>query len=1029
MKTHVVSSHAQTVAKVNTKLLVFKSVKTTPLSCVAMAGALLVAPALLPQHMLFSSAALAACKLPTNSYQSDYHVSSGSACDYGPDTPFVQQHIEDGVTYSRYWSVGAQKSVVYVTDPGSTLTMQGNAQIVQGGGAARHAVHALNGGTIDVEGNLWTESNDSSNTRALMISSTGTINVGGDLLVYRHGSGGASSAEVEKLGVLNVERDALIYSNAPGTQAFRSDGTSTFKKNLNVVLEGQDNNSLLNNTALRLRSGSLSVADTLSVRAVDSVGVLQHRDHSILTAKNLNLRTERNGEGNLSSDTSADGYRIEIGEGTFDVVNIDAQGRGVVFSGDQAQLNLGMGESTLIAEPGVATLAVGADASITAAQTAIVFEDAAVKSYTLLEAGAEVTGQTGLYADGSGDATLVLNEGVNASGSISMGGGADTLILNGNVDLSHIAELKGGEELSSADGSVDTVVFKDTSGSVVGSKFVNWEKVAIDAGTLTFSDNQLITGSADGQGLYISNGGTLQGGSLFNLTGNMDIGAGSVFSSQGNGSGLYRVSANVKNAGTLSLQNNAVGDVFHVQGDYVGSGGLLALDTVLASDDSASDRLVIDGATHGTSQLKVVNKGGAGALTVADGINVIQVAGPSNGTFILSGDYQHNGQSAVVAGAYAYKLYKNGVQDPNDGNWYLRSQLDDPTEGPEHPLTPAMPQLPPLYQAGVPVYEAYPQVLLGLNSLPTLQQRVGNRVWSGAGNTLQDATTASAGAKVHHDQNGLWGRVEGSYNRMSPRRSTSNAQYEVESLTLQLGVDGLLQERESGKLMAGIHAKYTQGSAKVWSPHDADGGKGKIKTDGLGFGTTLTWYGNNGVYLDGQAQAMWYDSDLSSEGGRQKLVSKNDGFGYAFSAEGGKRIALNQHWSMTPQAQLTYSNVSFENFVDTFGAKVKRDRNDSLQGRLGLAVERQNQVGSNRSLVYGIANLYYDFLNGTRVQVAERKFTNRSERLFAGIGIGGSYNWGKDKYSVYGEGSINSSVNRFGDSYGYKGIVGLRIKW
>ncbi|WP_368736152.1 autotransporter outer membrane beta-barrel domain-containing protein, partial [Bacillus safensis] len=42
----------------------------------------------------------------------------------------------------------------------------------------------------------------------------------------------------------------------------------------------------------------------------------------------------------------------------------------------------------------------------------------------------------------------------------------------------------------------------------------------------------------------------------------------------------------------------------------------------------------------------------------------------------------------------------------------------------------------PLYQAGVPTYEAYPNFLLGLNGLPTLRQRVGNRYWSNAGNVM-----------------------------------------------------------------------------------------------------------------------------------------------------------------------------------------------------------------------------------------------------------------------------------------------------
>ena len=43
-------------------------------------------------------------------------------------------------------------------------------------------------------------------------------------------------------------------------------------------------------------------------------------------------------------------------------------------------------------------------------------------------------------------------------------------------------------------------------------------------------------------------------------------------------------------------------------------------------------------------------------------------------------------------------------------------------------------------------------------------------------------------------------------------------------------------------------------------------GGGKISTDDYGFGSTLTWFGENGLYADRQAQVTWYNSDLSYDG-------------------------------------------------------------------------------------------------------------------------------------------------------------------
>jgi outer membrane autotransporter protein len=56
-------------------------------------------------------------------------------------------------------------------------------------------------------------------------------------------------------------------------------------------------------------------------------------------------------------------------------------------------------------------------------------------------------------------------------------------------------------------------------------------------------------------------------------------------------------------------------------------------------------------------------------------------------------------------------------------------------------------------------------------------------------------------------------------------------------------------------------------------------------------------------------------------------------------------------------------------------------------------------------------------------------FANRNDRAWGGIGLGGSYNWNDDKYSIYGEGLINTSLNNFADSYSLKGNVGFRVKF
>ena len=217
-------------------------------------------------------------------------------------------------------------------------------------------------------------------------------------------------------------------------------------------------------------------------------------------------------------------------------------------------------------------------------------------------------------------------------------------------------------------------------------------------------------------------------------------------------------------------------------------------------------------------------------------------------------------------------------------------------------------------------------------------------IGSGAGNgmlsqgdgpgTIEPARQPSDGRPAFVEGRGLWARIEGAHGRFDPRTSTSATDYDLDTWKIQSGLDGQLYESESGKLIGSLTAQYGNASADISSLF----GNGEIDTDGYGLGGTLTWHGQKGFYLDGQAQATRYESDLSSDV-LGSLSNGNDGFGYAFSLETGKRLALNQSRTLTPQAQLAYSNVDFDAFADPFGANVSLGTGESLKGRLGLSAD------------------------------------------------------------------------------------------
>ncbi|NEJ17581.1 autotransporter outer membrane beta-barrel domain-containing protein [Rhizobium leguminosarum] len=472
--------------------------------------------------------------------------------------------------------------------------------------------------------------------------------------------------------------------------------------------------------------------------------------------------------------------------------------------------------------------------------------------------------------------------------------------------------------------------------------------------------------------------------------------------------GIGTIFGDVTNAGVVA-PGNSIGTLT-IAGNYTGTGGTLEIETILGGDASPSDRLVVTGNTAGTTNVTVINLGGGGAQTV-EGIKIIDVGGISAGTFSLLGDYLFEGDQAVVGGAYAYRLYQGGVSTPADGDWYLRS-----TE-----LDAAGVAIGPIYAPGVPVYEAYAGVLQSLNQFGTLRQRTGGWMLDGDRSADQDGNTAATGIQT---------RIGGNRSHFEPESSTTGTDYEVNSWTLQAGVDGMLRESGAGALIGGISFHMNTASADISSRF----GKGDIDTTGYGFDGTLTWYGKSGFYIDTQAAVTWYDSDLKSSTLQTSLADGNDGLGYGFSVEAGQNIALTSQWSLTPQAQLAYSSVRFDSFTDAFGADVSLDNGDSLTGRLGISADfdsdwKDASGKTSHSTVYGIANLYYDFLDGSKTDISGTSVVNVNQALWGGLGLGGSLSWADERYAAHGEAFASTSLKDFGDSNTIGTKIGFSVKW
>ncbi|MBJ6135084.1 autotransporter outer membrane beta-barrel domain-containing protein [Ochrobactrum sp. Q0168] len=656
-----------------------------------------------------------------------------------------------------------------------------------------------------------------------------------------------------------------------------------------------------------------------------------------------------------------------------------------------------------------------------------------------------ISGGGEVFQSGSGTTTFFKSNSFSGGLTVEAGrakaGIAETAFGSGRVAVEKGATL-------------DLDSFNETVGGLVGNKDGKGDgEIQLGSGTLTLNQDFYtdFSGKISGTGGLIKNeNGTLTLSGTNDYSGVTVVYGGTLL--QGAKGAFSRMSAysvandaalelgsfatdmaSLSNGGTVDFGGSG-GTALHIAGNYIGNGGTLVMNTVLGDDNSNTDTMKVDGSTSGTTTVVVKNRGGLGAQTL-NGIELIDVGGKSDGAFDLKGDYTtKDGQAAILtSSAYAYTLQKGDAHSSNTNDWYLVSQYtgtnpDGPSPNCSDPNGCSNnPSGPSRFSPAAPVYTSYAASMQALNQLPTLQQRRGDQY-------IAKKTSAIHSDAGETDGQAIWARIEGAHNRLEPNTTAGRVQQDVNTVIMQAGVDGQFYEDENGRLIAGITGQYGNGRAKTSSEFDDSLGGGQLNTQGWGLGGTITWYGNDGFYVDGQAQANWYKTDLSFGGGNKGLSNDNNGFGYALSVESGKRFDLDEHWSLTPQAQLMFSSVDFDTFSDSYGATVSNRDGNSLNGRVGLAANYANSwQGTDSRLVnanvYGIANVYQEFLDGTSINYGGTRMKADQDRTWAGVGFGGTYAWADNKYSIYGEGTLNTSLNHFADSYAVKGNVGFRVNW
>lgn len=420
---------------------------------------------------------------------------------------------------------------------------------------------------------------------------------------------------------------------------------------------------------------------------------------------------------------------------------------------------------------------------------------------------------------------------------------------------------------------------------------------------------------------------------------------------------------NMTNSSTLTdltLNGGSVVNFGHADGepwqtltineDFTGNGGKLVFNTVLNDDTSETDKLKVLGNTAGNAFVAVNNIGGTGAQTI-EGIEIIEVAGNSDGTFEKAG--------RIVAGAYDYNVVQKG------SNWYLTSFIPAPPDpedpdpvdphdpdpidpDPVDPVDPIIPE--PEEPVAPPVTEQQyrPEAGSYLANNYAANTLFMTRLHDRLGET-QYVDMLTGEKKV----TSLWMRNVGAHTRF--KDGSGQLKTQSNSYVMQLGGD-LAQWSSDGldRWHLGAMAGYANSQNRTRSSLTGYHSRGQVT--GYSVGLYGTWYANDadktGTYVDTWALYNWFDNKVM---GQEQAAEKYKSSGITASVEAGYSFKLgeserNSYW-LQPKAQVVWMDVQADSHREANGTRVKDNTDGNLMTRLGVKafIHGHNAIDDGKS--------------------------------------------------------------------------------
>jgi T5SS/PEP-CTERM-associated repeat protein/autotransporter-associated beta strand protein len=388
--------------------------------------------------------------------------------------------------------------------------------------------------------------------------------------------------------------------------------------------------------------------------------------------------------GTAQDDTTASSTGGSVGKAAGSTGTVIVTGPGSSwFNGPQGGLNIGsFGTGTLMIANG------GRVIDITPLVTNIGNGAGSHGTVTVTGAGSLWSDIAGFRIGNSGTGALTIADSGNVIASTV------TVATNaGSTGTLNIGASGGSPAAAPGTLTAPSVAFGDGTGTInfnhTSTDYVFAPAISGNGTVNVLAGTTMLTGANSYSGATNVDAGTLRAGALNTFSPNsavMVAGGGTL-----DLNGFSQAVLGVTNAGVVNMGAGAAPGTVLTTTSYMGTGGTMAINTLLGGDGSPSDRLVISGgAASGNTMVRVTNAGGPGAETTGNGIQVVSAingATTSASAFALP-------PGELRAGSFDYDLFRGGVSgSPND--WFLRSDFAVTPPGTSPPTTPP-PVVPPV---------------------------------------------------------------------------------------------------------------------------------------------------------------------------------------------------------------------------------------------------------------------------------------------------------------------------------------------